>query len=169
MEGDSKVVGADVGFGGGLGLQLLLDAVGPDGHVHGVELSNTMLAAAHRRHRSEMAAGRMTLVAGLLQGLPLEDSTVDGLITVNTLYFVDDVGAVFRELARVLRPLGRAVIGIGDLAAMADMPVTRHGFRLRSPGELVEGLTAVGLGVRHERLGNDSRAFHLLVATREVA
>ena len=161
-------VGADVGFGGGLGLQLLLDAVGPAGHVHGVELSDTMLAAAQRRHRADVQAGRMTLAPGVLEELPLQDASVDGLVTVNTLYFVEDVAAVFRELARVLPPAGRAVIGIGDPAAMARMPMTQHGFRLRSPEELTAGLAEAGLGVRHERLGHDGRSFHLLISGHEV-
>lgn len=161
-------VGADIGFGGGLGLQLLIDAVGSAGHVHGIELSDTMLAAARRRHSVEVAAARMTLAAGVIEDLPLEDATVDGLITVNTLYFVDDIAATFRELARVLRPSGRAVIGIGDPVAMAHMPMTQHGFRLRPPQELAEGLAEAGLGVRQQRIGDDNRAFHLLIASHEV-
>src|SRR5689334_17488384 len=153
---------ADVGFGGGLGLRLLLDTVGPDGHVHGVELSSTMLDAARRRHRAELSAGRLTLAAGTLESLPLDDACLDGLITVNTLYFVDDTDAVFRELARVLRPSGRAVIGVGDPAAMERMPMTQHGFRLRPPDQLIASLRAAGLAVRHERVGDDERSFHLL-------
>jgi SAM-dependent methyltransferase len=161
-------VGADIGFGGGLGLRLLLDAVGPSGHVHGVELSNTMLKAGRHRHRAELSVGRMTLVAGVLEELPLDDGSVDGLITVNTLYFVDDLGAVFRELARVLRPSGRAVIGVGDPVAMAHMPMTPHGFRLRPVDELTQRLADAGLSVRHERLGGDNRPFHLLIASHEA-
>ena len=161
-------IGADIGFGGGLGLQLLLDVVGPAGHVHGVELSDTMLAAAQRRHRTEVTAGQMRLARGVLEHLPLDDSSVDGLITVNTLYFIEEVAAVFRELARVLRPAGRAVIGVGDPAAMARMPMTQHGFRLRSPEELTAGLADAGLGVRHERLRDGGRSFHLLIAGHEL-
>lgn len=37
---------ADVGFGGGVGLKLLIEAVGRSGQVHGVEVSDTMLARA---------------------------------------------------------------------------------------------------------------------------
>jgi arsenite methyltransferase len=159
-------VGADVGFGGGLGLALLRERVGPGGHVHGVELSATMLSAARRRHDRDVAAGRMTLQSGRLEELPVEDGQIDGMITINTLYFVEDVGAVFRELARVLRPSGTAVIGIGDPVAMAAMPVTAHGFRIRPPDEIVTGLRDAGLDVRHERARAGERAPHLLIATR---
>jgi len=157
-------IGADIGFGGGLGLRLLLDRVGRDGRVHGVEVSDTMLVAAERRHRQEITAGRLALQRGTLGALPIEDGTIDGLITVNTLYFVEDVTAAFRELARVLSPSGRAVVGVADPAFLETMPVAAHGFRLRQPDELVAGLTAAGLRVQHERLGSDPAVFHLLLA-----
>jgi hypothetical protein len=38
-------VAADIGFGGGVGLQLLLDRVGDDGVMHGVESPTTCCAA----------------------------------------------------------------------------------------------------------------------------
>jgi SAM-dependent methyltransferase len=156
---------ADLGFGGGLGLRLLLDRVAPTGHVHGVELSATMLHAAERRHRSALTQGRLTLQLGTLGDLPLDDRSLDALVTVNTLYFVADLPAAFGELARVLRGSGRAVVGVGDPTAMAALPVTRHGFRLRAVDDLVRGLQDAGLTVvRHGRVGQGQRAFHLLVA-----
>ena len=158
---------ADLGFGGGVGLRLLRERVGPTGHVHGVELSDTMLAAARRRHEKDVAAGRMTLQPGVLERLPLESGTIDALVTLNTLYFVEDVAPVFAELARVLGPAGRAVVGVGDPVGMARMPFTATRFHLRPVVELVAGLQAVGLDVRHERVGKGEDAFHLLVATPE--
>ena len=157
-------VAADIGFGGGVGLQLLLDRVGPDGHVHGVELSDTMLRQARRRYAAECAAGRLTLQPGTLGDLPLEDASLDGLVTANTVYFVEDLERAFAEIARVLRPTGHAVIGVADPAWMAAMPVTAHGFRLRPVDELVALMRGAGLtDVRHELLARDGGTFHLLV------
>ena len=162
--GPGQVV-ADLGFGGGLGLQLLLDRVGAEGHVHGVELSDTMLQSARRRHAAECEAGRMTLQPGTLGDLPLDDDSLDGLITTNTVYFVDDLAPAFAEIARVLRPTGRAVIGIGDPETMRAMPVVAHGFRVRPVDELLALLGRAGLtDVRDEILEEDDRGFHLLVA-----
>lgn len=139
--------------------------MGADGHVHGVELSNTMLTSAGRRHRAECAAGRLTLRPGTLGYLPLDDDSLDGLITTNTVYFVDDLERAFAEIARVLRPTGRAVIGVADHEWMASMPVTAHGFRLRPLDELVTLLRQAGFTeVRDEPVGGDERPFHLLVA-----
>jgi arsenite methyltransferase len=165
--GDGQVA-ADIGFGGGFGLRLLLDRVGPSGHVHGVELSDTMLTAAGRRHRNDIEQHRLTLAKGTLEHLPLTDGQVDGLITVNTVYFVDDLDVVFGEIARVLSPGGRAVIGVADPDWMTTQPVVTTGpvFRVRPVTDLVAGLRAAGLEVREDRL-DDVRRFRLLVATHK--
>lgn len=52
---------ADIGFGGGLGLELLLDRTGAGGRVHGVEPSRDMLRRARKAHRKEVADGRLVL------------------------------------------------------------------------------------------------------------
>lgn len=158
---------ADLGFGGGVGLRPLLDRVGPGGHVHGVDFSDTMLAMGRRRFSKDIADGRLTLHAGDLLDLPLPDESLDALITVNTVYFVADLERAFGEIARVLRPTGRVVIGVGDPDAMADMPVTAHGFTLRPIEELATLLQSAGFTPpRDELVGARERGFHLLVADR---
>jgi arsenite methyltransferase len=164
---DSGQTAADIGFGGGVGLRPLLDRVGPVGHVHGVELSDTMLAVARRRFSEDVAAGRLSLHRGDLVELPLESSSLDAAITVNTIYFVENLQQAFAEIARVLRPDGRVVIGAGDPVAMARMPFTAHGFTLRPIDDIARLLRASGFDeLREERVGNGQRAFHLLVANR---
>ena len=155
---------ADLGFGGGLGLALLLDRVGAQGQVHGVELSSTMLSRASRRFRRDVASGRLHLHSGSMTQLPLADRSMDGLITLNTIYFVAEVDQVFRELARVLLASGRAVVEIGDPGAMSRMPTTPYGFRLRPVDDVVSVAGSAGLGlVEHLRAGEGDSAGHLLV------
>ncbi len=154
---------ADVGFGGGLGLALLLDRVGPAGRVHGVDISRVMIDRARRRHRRAVADGRLVLHEASMTDLPIADASVDAAMTVNTIYFVPD--SVFAELTRVLSPTGRLVLGLGDPDAMAREPVTVHGFRIRPLAEVQSAFTGAGLTfVDHRRVGDGPDAFHLLVA-----
>jgi len=151
-------VAADIGFGGGLSLVLLLDRV-----VHGLDVSRVMLDRARRKHRRPVADGRLVLHEASMTDLPLVDASVDAAMTVNTIYFVPD--EVFTELARVLSPAGRLVLGFGDPMAMAREPVTAHGFRIRPVAEVEAALTAAGLTLLdHRRVGSGPDAFHLLVA-----
>src|SRR5437764_2328955 len=155
----------DIGFGGGLGLARLLAGTGPNGSVHGVEISATMLGRARRTFRRELAEGRLHLHESSITELPLDGDSVDAVITTNTVYFVEDLEAAFAEVARVLAPGGTFALGIGDPEAMARMPFTAHGFRLRPVAEVEAALAAAGLDLkRHTRLGSGpGPGFHLLV------
>lgn len=157
---------ADLGFGGGAGLSLLLDRVGADGVAYGIELSADMLARARSAHPRETASGRLRLADGSLTALPLADDSLDAAITVNTLYFVPDLDAVCAELARVIRPGGRVVIGIGDPDTMAKLPFTPYGFTLRPVADVVAALAKSGCTVTQEQLPNPPIPHHLLIATR---
>lgn len=164
VEGDTA---ADVGFGGGIGLELLLRRVGDGGTVHGVDVSTTMVERARRRFRGPIAAGNLALHHAGMGSLPLPDACADAIITTNTVYFVDDLAGVLTELNRVLRPAGRLVLGVGDPAAMAKLPVTAHGFRLRSIAEIIAAVADAGLDfVEDRRVGDSPRAYHLLVCKR---
>lgn len=158
---------ADFGFGGGVGLRPLLDRVGPSGHVHGVEIADTMLSGARRRFAAELGDGRLQVHSGDLTALPLADDSLDAAITTNTIYFVEDLARAFAEVARVVRPGGRFVVGIGDPEEMRKYPFTAHGFRLRPVDEVVELLRAAGFAdATRQRVGDSDGAFHLLVAER---
>ncbi len=158
---------ADIGFGGGVGLSLLLARVGAEGTVYGIEPSPDMTARARSRFASEIGAGRLRIVEGTLTDLPVADASIDALITVNTLYFVPDLTPAASELARVLRPGGRAVIGIADPADAARMPFTRYGFHLRTPEEIATVLEGAGLSVNHRVLAHKPITGHLLIAHKD--
>lgn len=157
-------VAADLGFGGGAGISLLLDRVGPNGSVIGVELSREMLERAGSRFHGDIATGRLRVQEGSLTELPLDDAALDAVITLNTVYFVPELDRVCAELARVLRPKGRAVVGIGDPDGMARMPFTAHGFRLRPVTEVIAALESAGLTVEQRTLDRKPIRAHLLIA-----
>jgi arsenite methyltransferase len=156
-------VAADIGFGGGLSLGMLLERVGAAGEVHAVDLSRIMINRARRRHRQSVANGRLVLHEASMMDLPIIDSSVNAVMTVNTLYFVPD--DAFIELARILAPTGRLVLGLGDPTAMARQPVAVHGFRIRPLADVERALGDTGLAlVGRRRVGSGPDAFHILVA-----
>lgn len=152
---------ADIGFGGGLGLDLLLDATRSGGRVHGVEPAPDMLRRARSAHHEEVAAGRLTLHEAGMEALPMADGALDGWISVNTVYFVEDLPPALAELRRVLAPAGRGVLGIADPEWMAHRAVTKFNFTIRPVADLVAALTEAGLSVEQRTMG--SQPFNLLV------
>jgi arsenite methyltransferase len=165
LQADGDAIVADIGFGGGVGLKLLLDSVGRSGCVHGVEVSDTMLKQAGRRYRRDLAAGRLVLHNGSLTRLPFADGILTGVLTVNTIYFVAELREAFTELARVIAPSGRIVVGVADPDTMAKLPFTGNGFRLRPVPEVIDTLQGVGFAVQHRRISSADGAPHLLIGT----
>jgi SAM-dependent methyltransferase len=68
-----------------------------------------MLAAAERRARSESI--ELQLVEGRVEALPFPSETFDRVVAVAVLCFVRNTGQAMSEIARVLQPGGRVVIG----------------------------------------------------------
>ncbi len=155
---------ADLGFGGGAGLDLLLGQVGQNGRVHGVDVSATMRDRAAHRYRDEINTGRLQLHAASMTRLPMPDHVLNGAITFNTAYYIADLDQSLSELQRVLTCTGRAVLGLADPDAMAARTFTQHGLRLRAISEIIDMLTPAGLTLtRHHCLNHRAETFHLLV------
>ena len=166
LEAHAGSVVADVGFGGGIGLKFLLAEVGESGQVHGVEVSETMLSSAARRYRRQLATGRLRLHSAPVSQLPFDDGALQGVLTVNTVYFIADLDVAAVELARVIESSGRIVVGLADPDVMEKMPFTRTGFCLRPVPEVIDTLRGAGLAIEHRRISDSSNAPHLLIATQ---
>ncbi|MGB8386405.1 class I SAM-dependent methyltransferase [Mycobacterium sp.] len=157
---------ADIGFGGGVGLGLLLDRVGDSGAVHGIDISADMLARASSHYSREVAAGRLKLTKGSLTRLPLADGCLGAAITVNTLYFVPALDQAFAELFRVLKPRGRLVVGLLDPEVMARLWVG-SGVMARPVAEIAAAVEHVGFELVEQReITKAPFRFHLLAARR---
>ncbi len=159
----SSGVVADIGFGGGVGLRLLLDRVDARGKVHGVEVSSAMLSGSARRFSDEIARGRLELHRASITNLPFGSAALDGVITTHTIYFVSELDRAFSEIATALKSSGQAVIGLGDPDAMSSFQ--HYGFRVRAISEIVQATERAGLTLtEHRRIGKGTGQFHMLVA-----
>jgi SAM-dependent methyltransferase len=99
----------DVGSGPGFLTTEMALEVGPDGRVHGVDPSESMLALARRRERAPDAAPVALQVADALE-LPFAGGSLDAVVSTQVLEYVDDVPAALEEARRVLRPGGRLLV-----------------------------------------------------------
>ena len=98
----------DLGCGNGMLTEDLSRAVGAGGQVIGIDPSQDMLAAAADRCAS---LANVSLREGNAEAIPLDDRSVDGVVSLQVLEYVAGIETALAECARVLRPGGRLVIG----------------------------------------------------------
>ena len=119
-EGETVV---DLGSGGGLDVFLASVKVGPNGRAIGIDMTSEMIELARRNAEKQLQAGAIDNVEfylATIDQLPLEDATVDCVISNCVINLAPDKQAVFREIARVLRPGGR--LAVSDIALKKALP-----------------------------------------------
>lgn len=99
----------DLGSGPGLDALLAARQVGPGGRVIGVDMTPAMIDKA-RGAAARLGLAHVEFRPGRLESLPVDDASVDAVTSNCVINLVPDKGAVFAEVARVLRPGGRLVI-----------------------------------------------------------
>jgi ubiquinone/menaquinone biosynthesis C-methylase UbiE len=82
---------------------------GAGGRAIGVDMTSSMLDRA-RAGAEQIGLAHVELHASLIESLPLEDASVDVVISNGVIDLVPDKEAVFDEIDRVLRPGGRLQI-----------------------------------------------------------
>jgi SAM-dependent methyltransferase len=103
---DPGSVVLDLGCGAGTDLLIAAQMTGPDGRVIGVDMTAGMLERA-RASAQEMGLDNVELRESLIESLPVEDASVDVVLSNGVIDLVHDKVAVLDEIDRVLRPGGR--------------------------------------------------------------
>lgn len=117
----------EIGFGGGDLLRMILDRGAAQ--VIGVDQSPAMADRARRRFAGPIAAGKVRILPGSADRMPLDDRSADKACSVNNLYFWENPHAVMAEFARVLRPGGRLLLGFQSAEQVRAWPGHRFGFK----------------------------------------
>ena len=146
-EGD---VVLDLGSGGGIDVILSAKRVGPTGTAYGVDMTDEMLALAHR-NAVEAGVRNVHFLKGVIEDVPLPADSVDVVISNCVINLSTDKAAVLTEMARVLKPGGR--IGVSDVVAEDRLSPAERAERgsyvgcvagALSKGEYLAGLEAAG-------------------------
>ncbi len=110
---------ADLGSGRGLDVIKMAQAVGAEGKVYGIDVSEGMIRKA-RKNIDKFDVQNAEIIQSHLERLPFKDSELDLVISNCTINHADDKKAVWKEIARSLKTGGRFVIS--DIYSLEEVP-----------------------------------------------
>jgi len=140
----------DMACGEGVYTCWLAERVGPNGRVHGVDISAAYLALARERAAATAQRDIMSFQTGNIDSLPFDDDTFDLVWCAQSMYTLPDSERALRELRRVTRPGGTVAIFEND---------TLHQLVLPWPAELELAVRAAQIRSINETTPSSAKFF----------
>ncbi len=125
----------DIGSGGGIDAFYAAKRVGPKGRVIGLDMTPQMIERA-RQSAAEAGLNQVEFRLGNAQAMPIEDGTVDVILSNCVINLAEDKGKVFEEAYRVMKDGGR--LSISDVVTDTALPMSLRG-DARRWGDCVHG------------------------------
>lgn len=140
----------EIGFGNGKHLSQYVD-FNPDITVTGIDFSEEMCEEARDFHTELVKEEKLNIHCADSSAMPVSDQAYDLVIGLNIIYFWDPPTPHLREIARVLKPQGKLLLGYRPRHAVEHLEFTKQNFILYEPDEIEDLLSAHGFTVSNHQ------------------
>jgi len=139
-QGESIV---EIGPGNGMLSLPIIESIGAQGRYLGIDQSADM-AQLTKSNLQQQACLDIDVVCCDVSEAEIDEGSIDGLLAVNVLYFIDDLPAFFTHIKKWLKPNARAVFGVRSPASLSAIPFTQYGFNIRAIESMEKAMAEVG-------------------------
>jgi len=139
-QGESIV---EIGPGNGMLSLPIIHAIGSQGHYLGIDQSTDMARLTKVNLQQQVCLDVDVLCCDFSEA-EVEEESIDGLLAVNVLYFIDDLPAFFAHIKQWLQPNGRAVFSVRSPETLNAIPFTQYGFNIRTIEAMETAMTEAG-------------------------
>ena len=135
----------EIGPGNGALSGDLVKTIGFAGRYLGIEISRDMAQVAEQTLR-DIGVAQIDVHPGDCHDVKVADASIDGLMAVNVLYFIDDLNELLAQIRPWFKPSGRCVFGIRPARTLESLRFHEFGHHIRSPEEIEDALQTYGFG-----------------------
>ncbi|HIQ30376.1 MAG TPA: class I SAM-dependent methyltransferase [Candidatus Caldiarchaeum subterraneum] len=154
----------DIGTGFMINLELLLNAAPRESKIYSIDPSLEVMDNAEKRFKEEILRGRVVLKRASAEEIPLNDESLDYVTSAITFHHIEDKESALREVERVMRRDGMAIILDWGRRGSEYSPHTAE--HLENSLNELRQLISKRFEVRLEKNFND--LFYFVVFTRKA-
>jgi arsenite methyltransferase len=155
----------DLGSGGGIDCFIAAKAVGPEGHVIGVDMTDQMLDLA-AKNAAKVGVTNVEFRKGEIEHLPVADNTVDVIISNCVINLSSDKSQVLDEAFRVLKPGGR--FRVSDIVLTRELSFDEEKYLAEWAGCIAGALQQSDFASRLEASGFEDVSLELQSEWRDA-
>lgn len=137
----SEIV-AELGPGNGALSEPVVNILGQNGKYFGIEPSEVMANEARNRLADNGCA--VDIICSDHMGADIPESSLDGIMAVNVLYFIKNLDEFFTQIKSWMKPGSRAVFGIRSDQSLKKLPFTQYEFIVRNQEEIKDSMIMNG-------------------------
>jgi len=165
VQTDDRVI--EIGSGTGKLIYKMAQKI-DNGLIEGVDFSGAMVSIARKRNKNNIANGRVKILEGNFDEMPIEKEGFTKACSINTIYFWPEPKLTAKKIAEILRPEGKLVLAFEDIGQLKQRKLNQDVFHLYSKDEVSAFLIDAGFSdnvrILSKKKGNS--IFHCVVANK---
>ncbi len=159
----------DIGCGTGILIKKMAGQIS-DGYIEGVDFSSAMVSIARKKNKKSINKGKVSIIEGDINTLPLQNGRFDKVCTVNTIYFWPNPEITAKKIFKILKPGGFIVIAFEDIKQLKQRNLNQDIFQLYKTENVIALLSESGFGadIDTKTKTKGKLKFHCVVAKKQL-